>query len=81
MEGTISKVLGPVTYMVDVNGNCVKRHVNQMLRCKIVCNKGAGDPGQFPYTGRNLDPDEIDMDIDKDNETVNPETETELVAD
>lgn len=31
LDGVITDVLGPVTYMVNVNGTCVKRHVNQML--------------------------------------------------
>lgn len=29
---TIIRVLGPVTYLVDVNGKVCKRHVNQMLQ-------------------------------------------------
>lgn len=34
LNGVITQVLGPVTYMVSVNGACVKRHVNQMLDAK-----------------------------------------------
>lgn len=34
LNGVIADVLGPVTYMVSVNGACVKRHVNQMLAGK-----------------------------------------------
>ena len=38
------EVLGPVTYNVEVNGNCVKRHVNQMLGVK-------GKPKPFDSNG------------------------------
>ena len=31
LDGVITDVLVPVTYLVSVNGTCVKRHVNQML--------------------------------------------------
>lgn len=34
LDGVITDVLGPVTYLVSVNGTCVKRHVNQMLDAK-----------------------------------------------
>lgn len=34
LNGVIREVLGPVTYNVEVNGKCVKRHVNQMLSTK-----------------------------------------------
>lgn len=34
MNGVTREVLGPMTYNVEVNGKCVKRHVNQMLSTK-----------------------------------------------
>lgn len=34
LNGVITDVLGPVTFMVSVNGAYVKRHVNQMLASK-----------------------------------------------
>ena len=34
LDGVITDVLGPVTYLVSVNGTRVKRHVNQMLDAK-----------------------------------------------
>lgn len=35
MDGVITDVLGPITYLVNVNGTCIKkRHVNQMLDTK-----------------------------------------------
>lgn len=34
LDGVITDVLGPVTYLVNVQGICVKRHVNQMLDAK-----------------------------------------------
>jgi hypothetical protein len=34
LDGVITDVLGPVTYLVSVNGTCVKIHVNQMLDAK-----------------------------------------------
>ncbi len=34
LDGKITEILGPVTYLVSVNGTCVKRHVNQMLESK-----------------------------------------------
>ena len=34
LDGAITDVLGPVTYLVSVNRTCVKRHVNQMLDAK-----------------------------------------------
>lgn len=34
LSGVIHEVLSPVTYVVEVNGNCLKGHVNQMLSVK-----------------------------------------------
>lgn len=34
LDGVITEVFGPITYMVSVNGTCIKRHVNQMLDTK-----------------------------------------------
>ncbi|XP_048828016.1 uncharacterized protein K02A2.6-like [Brienomyrus brachyistius] len=35
LNGVIREVLGPVTYNVEVDGKCVKKHVNQMLSTKV----------------------------------------------
>uniref|UniRef100_A0A8C9TGR2 Gypsy retrotransposon integrase-like protein 1 n=1 Tax=Scleropages formosus TaxID=113540 RepID=A0A8C9TGR2_SCLFO len=70
LHGIISKVLGPVTYMVDVNGNCVKRHVNQMLSSKSRGDRGNVEHGHVPDKGRNWVYDEIDMDVKGGSETV-----------
>ncbi|XP_056612166.1 uncharacterized protein K02A2.6-like [Triplophysa dalaica] len=81
LKGTISKVLGPVTYMVDVNGNCVKRHVNQMLSSTFMFNSEVVEPHLVQDRGH-WNPEEIEMDIAKDNETVNStRTETALLSD
>lgn len=34
LNGVITDVLGSVTYLLSVNGTCLKRHVNQMLGAK-----------------------------------------------
>ncbi|KAL2088270.1 hypothetical protein ACEWY4_015169 [Coilia grayii] len=67
LNGVICEVLGPVTYMVEVNGKCVKRHVNQMLSTKV-------KPAQLTQvdscTGTCLDFDEFNMDNDEKQQSV-----------
>lgn len=59
LNGVIREVLGPVTYNVEVNGKCVKRHVNQMLSTRA-------NPDQLTqvdsYAGAILDFDEFNTD-------------------
>ncbi|XP_038157034.1 uncharacterized protein K02A2.6-like [Cyprinodon tularosa] len=43
LNGVIREILGPVTYSVEVNGKCVKKHVNQMLGVN-------GNPAQWTQT-------------------------------
>ena len=61
LNGVIREVLGPVTYNVEMDGNCVKRHVNQMLGVK-------GNPKHLTQMncsdGARLDLDEFNADTD-----------------
>lgn len=34
LQGRGESEVGPVTYRVKINGNCLKRHLNQILRAK-----------------------------------------------
>lgn len=72
LNGVIREVLGPVTYSVEVKGNCVKRHVNQMLGVKENPNQST----QMDFC------DETCLDIDDfsaDND-VSEQTEPQIVG-
>lgn len=65
LNGVITKILGAVTYMVNVEVNSAKRHVNQMLNIKPRRQGDAlaeGDGSLYVGGSWDYDVDDVDMD-------------------
>ena len=61
VEGVITEILGPVTYLVDVSvfGKTVKRHVNQLLDAKTKTGLPERSVNNDEYLDLHFDPDDL----------------------